>query len=187
MARVVRILTTPIDGLTVVERRPHEDERGTLDRLFDSDLIDRLLPDFRVKQVNHTMTRWRGTVRGMHYQLPPYSDEKIVTCLRGRVFDVAVDVRRGSPTFLRWHGEVLQPGERRSLLLPAGLAHGFQALADNSELIYVHGAGYRPGAEAGLRPDDPAVGIDWPEPLRLMSERDATHPPVADCWEGVGE
>lgn len=187
MARMERIRTTEIDGLAVVERRPYEDGRGTLDRLFEVELTERLLPGFRVAQVNHTVTRHSGTVRGMHYQLPPYADEKIVTCLRGRVFDVAVDVRRGSATFLQWHGEVLEPAKPRSLLLPAGFAHGFQALADDSEVLYVHGASYRPGAEAGLRPDDPALGINWPTPPILVSERDSDHPLIVDGWDGVGE
>ena len=185
MARTTSVQATPIDGLTLIERRPHADDRGTLDRLFDDDEIGRLLPGFRTSQVNHSVTRRRGTVRGMHYQTPPNADAKVVTCLRGRVFDVAVDVRHGSKTFLQWHAEVLEPGKNRSFVIPEGFAHGFQALTDECELLYVHGAPYCAEAEAGLRPDDPALEIDWPEPPILMSQRDMTHPLVATDWQGV--
>ena len=128
MARGATVRATSIDGLTLIERRPHVDDRGTLDRLFDDDEIGRLLPGFRTFQVNHSVTRGRGTVRGMHYQTPPNADAKVITCLRGRVFDVAVDVRHGSETFLQWHAEVLEPEKSRSFVIPEGFAHGFQVL-----------------------------------------------------------
>ena len=162
MARGTTVRATSIDGLTLIERRPHVDDRGTLDRLFDDDEIGRLLPGFRTFQVNHSVTRGRGTVRGMHYQTPPNADAKVITCLRGRVFDVAVDVRHGSETFLQWHAEVLEPEKSRSFVIPEGFAHGFQVLTDECELLYMHGAPYCAEAEAGLRPDDPALEIDWP-------------------------
>jgi dTDP-4-dehydrorhamnose 3,5-epimerase len=187
MDRVEEVRTTPLDGLIVIDRRPFEDDRGMLDRLFDFDFIGSLSPGFRPMQVNHTVTRHSATVRGMHYQLPPYEDTKIVTCLRGRVFDVAVDVRFDSPTFLSWHGEFLEPGNNRSHLIPVGFAHGFQALEGDCELLYVHGASYRPEAEAGIRPDDPVLGIEWPKRPTQMSTRDAAHPLLADDWTGIGK
>ena len=180
-----RIHLTPLDGLLVLERTRHQDNRGSLDRVFDLEAAKDYLHEPVVAQVNHSVTSKCGTVRGLHYQRPPYPDFKIITCLKGKVFDVAVDVRKGSPTFLQWHAEVLAHGDGRSLVLPPGFAHGFQALDDNCELIYVHGGPYRPEAEAGLRPDDPVVGIDWPKPVVMVSDRDSMHPLVAENWSGV--
>lgn len=180
-----RIHMTPINGLLVLERTRHQDDRGSLDRIFDLEAAGDYLHEPVVAQVNHSVTSQRGTVRGMHYQCPPHPEFKIVTCLKGKVFDVAVDVRKGSPTFLQWHGEVLTHGGGRSIVLPPGLAHGFQALDDNCELIYIHGGPYRPEAEAGLRPDDPAIGIGWPEPVAMVSDRDSMHPLVSENWSGV--
>jgi dTDP-4-dehydrorhamnose 3,5-epimerase len=185
LVRTTSIRATSIDGLILIERRLHADDRGTLDRLFDDEEISRLLPGFRASQVNHSVTTRRGTVRGMHYQTPPNADAKVVICLRGRVFDVAVDVRYGSETFLQWHAEVLEPGKNRSVVIPEGFAHGFQALTDECELLYVHGVPYHAEAEAGLRPNDPALEIGWPEPPLLMSKRDMTHPLVTADWQGV--
>ena len=180
-----RIHTTPIDGLLVLERARHQDDRGSLDRLFDLEVAGDFLHEPVVTQVNYSITAKCGTVRGMHYRIPPYPEFKIVTCLKGKVFDVAVDVRKGSPTFLRWHGEVLTSGDGRSFVLPPGLAHGFQTLEDNCELVYVHGGPYRPEAEEGLRPDDPAIGVGWPEQVVMVSDRDSMRPLLADNWPGV--
>ena len=176
---------TPLNGLVIIQRHPHEDDRGFFDNLFDEDLVESLSPGFRVAQVNRSVTRLRGTLRGMHYQASPHADTKIVTCTQGRVFDVVVDIRRGSPTFLRWHGQLLEHGDFKSLVIPAGFAHGFQALVDHSELIYLHGSAYYPDAEAGLNPLDPVLDITWPEPPILVSERDAAHELLADDWNGV--
>jgi dTDP-4-dehydrorhamnose 3,5-epimerase len=110
---------------------------------------------------------------------------KIVSCLRGAVFDVAVDLRRGSSTFLQWHAEVLDAEHRRSLLIPEGCAHGYQALADDCELVYFHTAAYDPAAEAGVHPLDPRVGIDWPRPVGHLSERDASFAHLTAAFEGV--
>ena len=176
---------TSLSGLVIIQRHPHEDDRGVFDNLFDEDLVESLSSGFRVAQVNRSVTRLRGTLRGMHYQVSPHVDTKIVTCVQGRVFDVVVDIRRGSPTFLRWHGQILEHGDFMSLVIPAGFAHGFQALVDDSELIYLHGSAYYPEAEAGLSPLDPVLDITWPEPPILVSERDAAHELLADDWNGV--
>lgn len=174
-----------LGGLVIIQRHPHEDDRGFFDNLFDDELIESLSPGFRVAQVNRSVTRLRGTLRGMHYQVAPHADTKIVTCVQGRVFDVVVDIRRGSPTFLKWHGRILEYGDCTSLLIPAGFAHGFQALANHSELIYLHGSAYHPDTEAGLSPLDPVLDIAWPEPPILISERDAAQELLADDWDGV--
>ena len=176
---------TPIAGVKVLTRSPVGDARGFLDRHFDVDELAGLLGGKPVAQVNHTLTRERGTVRGMHYQTPPHAEAKLVSCLRGEVFDVAVDLRRGSPTFLRWHAERLSPGNHKTLLIPEGCAHGFQALAPDCELLYVHTAPYAPNAEGGVHPRDPRLGISWPEPIAMLSPRDEAHPPIAGGFTGI--
>jgi len=119
------------------------------------------------------MTARKGTVRGMHFQRPPHAEMKLVSCVRGEVFDVAVDLRRGSPTFLRWHAERLSADNNRALLIPQGFAHGFQALTDDAELIYCHSAAYDAASEGGLNPRDPRLAIAWPLPITELSARDA--------------
>jgi dTDP-4-dehydrorhamnose 3,5-epimerase len=122
------------------------------------------------------MTLRRGTVRGLHFQRPPHAEAKLVTCLHGQVFDVAVDLRAGSPTFLQWHAEELTESNGRSLLIPEGFAHGFQTLSEHCELLYVHSATFVPSSEGGINAHDNAIGVDWPLPIAELSERDASHP-----------
>jgi dTDP-4-dehydrorhamnose 3,5-epimerase len=176
---------TPLAGVLVLRRHPIEDERGWLARIYDAVDLAEVLGSRTIVQVNHTLTRQRATVRGMHYQVPPAAEVKVVSCLRGSVFDVAVDLRRNSPTFLRWHAEVLDPENGRSLLVPEGVAHGFQALADESELLYLHTAAYDPTAERGVHPMDPRIAVAWPLAVEHLSQRDASHPLLTPDFEGV--
>lgn len=180
---------TPMAGLTLVTRQRLDDGRGFLARLFCAEAFRSIGVEKSIQQINHTLTRRRGTVRGMHYQRPPSAEIKLVSCLRGEVFDVAVDLRRNSPTFLRWHGEILSADNQRSFLIPEGFAHGFQALTDDCELIYLHTAAYDPGTEAALRATDPALAIDWPLAVCGLSERDSRHPLLAgdgnQVFEGI--
>jgi len=175
----------PLPGLVLLERKAVQDSRGSLERLYCAESLAHLGVRRALSQINLTRTRQRGSVRGMHFQRPPHAETKIVSCLRGRVFDVAVDVRRGSPTFLHWHGEELTPEGHSSLLIPEGFAHGFQAMSDDCEMLYFHTAAYRPEAEGGLRPTDPSLAIAWPLPISEMSDRDATHPAIAGGFAGV--
>jgi len=181
----VRLLPTAIEGLSVLERLPVADWRGELERLYCRESLVPAFGQATVAQANRTLTRRKGTVRGLHFQRPPHAEDKLVACLRGEVFDVAVDLRLGSPTFLRWHGEVLTPANRRSLAIPRGFAHGFQALTDDCELLYLHTADFRPASEAGIDALDPTLGIGWPLPAADRSERDRSLPAVADGFEGV--
>lgn len=169
------IRDTPLPGLKLLERKPVADHRGFLERIYGVDELAPLFAGKPIAQVNRSLTRKRGSVRGMHFQKPPYAETKLVTCLAGSVFDVAVDLRRGSATFLHWHAEVLSAGNHRSLLVPEGFAHGFQALSDDCELLYLHSAMYQPDHEGGLHPLDPELAIAWPEPVYEMSARDAAH------------
>jgi dTDP-4-dehydrorhamnose 3,5-epimerase len=179
------VTDTSLVGLKLVQRQMLGDERGFLSRLFCSDELLAAGWYGSVAQINHTCTRQAGTVRGMHYQKPPHAEIKLVSCLRGAVWDVAVDLRADSLTFMRWHAEVLSADNGRALLIPQGFAHGFQALSDDAELLYCHSCAYVPQAEAGLNPQDERLGIAWPLPVQGLSPRDAGHPMIADDFEGV--
>lgn len=181
------ITPTPLAGLVRVQRTCIEDSRGFFSRFFCADTLRAAGFDAPVAQMNHTSTRHRGTVRGLHFQHPPHAEIKIVNCLRGEVFDVAVDLRRGSSTFLRWHAEILSADNHASLLIPRGFAHGFQTLTDDCELIYLHSTAYAPGSEGALNALDPGLGIGWPLAVTDMSARDRTHPPLAPGFEGIRE
>jgi len=178
-------INTSIDGLRVVQRKVIEDNRGFLSRFFCADEFSPFGLNKDIRQINHTLTRNKGAVRGFHYQTPPHAEIKLVSCLKGEIFDVAIDLRKGSPTFLHWHGEVLSASNRRSLLIPEGFAHGFQALTEDCELIYLHTAAYAPSAEAALNVLDPKLNIAWPLDITDLSERDSSHPMIKNDFEGI--
>lgn len=179
------ILPTPIAGLRVLQRKPLGDSRGYLERMFCEDELAEILAGRRLVQINHTLTASRGTVRGMHFQKPPHAESKYVSCLRGEVFDVAVDLRRDSPTFLRWHAEILSADNHRTMVIPEGFAHGFQTMSADCEMLYFHTAAYHAAAEGGLNAQEPRLGIAWPLPVEDMSPRDASHPLLNDDFMGV--
>jgi dTDP-4-dehydrorhamnose 3,5-epimerase len=179
------VCETPLAGLSVIERIRRADQRGYFSRFFCADELRSAGFDGAIAQINHTSTRNRGTVRGMHFQQPPHAEVKLISVLCGEVFDVAVDVRRGSPTFLQWHAEILSAENHRSLLVPRGFAHGFQTLRDDSELIYLHSCPYAPDSEAALRATDPALKINWPLPIAAISERDRSHPLISPAFVGI--
>jgi len=185
MSRRLVVEDTPLSGLKRVRRLPLGDARGFLVRLFCADELRDAGWRVPVAQINQTRTRERGSVRGMHYQRPPHAETKLVHCLRGEVFDVAVDLRRGSPTFLRWHAERLSEENGVALLIPAGFAHGLQTLAGDVDMLYCHSAAYAPAAEAGLHPRDPRLAIDWPLPIAALSPRDDAHAFVGADFDGV--
>jgi dTDP-4-dehydrorhamnose 3,5-epimerase len=176
-------LTLP--GLKLIERRHLGDARGFLSRLFCDKELGAAGWSKPVAQINHSYTARRGTVRGMHFQYAPHSEMKLVSCIRGEVFDIAVDVRAGSETLLRWQGERLSADNRRALLIPEGFAHGFQALTDDVELIYCTSAAYMAEAEAGLNAKDPMLAISWPLQIAELSARDAQHPMIDRRFVGV--
>ena len=179
------ITSTPLKGVEVIHRKPIGDRRGFLERLFCVNELQALIGSRSIVQINHTLTARRGTVRGMHFQHPPHAEMKLVSCLRGEVFDVAVDLRAGSPTFLKWHAEVLSATNHKTLAIPEGFAHGFQALTEDCEMLYLHTAAYHPASEDGLRPVDPRLGIKWPLELADLSPRDAGHPLMTENFNGI--
>ena len=169
---------TPLPGVLRVQRHPVGDARGALARLFCRDILAAAGWHWPVAQVNHTVTRERGTVRGLHFQRSPAAEAKLVHCLQGAVWDVVVDLRPGSPTHLQWHAELLSADNGHALLIPPGCAHGFQTQEDDVHMLYVHSAAHAPAHEGGVHPLDPRLAIAWPLPVQHLSPRDQTHPPL---------
>ena len=175
-----------VEDLYVVETVPVADHRGSFMRCFSqADMAD-VLSDRKIVQINHSRTHAVGAVRGLHFQFPPHSEMKLVRCLKGRVLDVAVDLRRESPTFLKWHAEELSPENNRMMVIPEGMAHGFQVLEPDSELLYLHTAFYDATAEGGIRFDEPRVSVEWPLPVSDLSDRDRSHPLLTEEFTGIG-
>ena len=179
------ILDTSIADLKIVERRQMGDERGFLARLFCAEELAAAGWRKSVAQINHTFTQRQGSVRGLHFQHPPHAEMKLVSCLRGAIWDVAVDLRAGSSTFLQWHAEELSAANQRALLIPEGFAHGFQTLCDSCELIYLHSVAYSQTAEAGLHAKDPTLAINWPMAFNSLSARDAQQPKLDPLFKGL--
>jgi dTDP-4-dehydrorhamnose 3,5-epimerase len=161
------------------------DSRGFFARLFCIEEFRTIGLAKPIVQINHSLTAKRGTVRGLHFQYPPHTETKIVTCLHGEVFDVAVDLRADSPTFLQWHGEILSAANARSLCIPEGFAHGFQTMTEDCELLYLHTETYVPQSEDGVHPRDPRIGVQWPLPIAELSPRDEHHPMLGDGFVGM--
>lgn len=175
----------PLDGLKLIERQRLGDSRGFLSRLFCAEEFAAAGWCQPIVQINHTYTAQRGTLRGMHYQTPPHAEMKLVSCIQGEVWDVAVDLHAGSPTFLHWHAEILSATNNRALLIPEGFAHGFQTLTDDVTLLYCHTTAYCPAAEMALNTQDPRLSITWPLAITEISPRDATHPLLDMKFEGL--
>lgn len=176
---------TPLSEVWIAERKVLEDNRGAFSRLFCADEFREIGFDKPIVQINHSITRKKGTVRGLHFQHPPHAEAKIVSCFKGEVFDIAVDLRHGSRTFLSWHGERLSGENQKSIIIPEGFAHGFQTLTDHCEMVYLHTAFYAPAAEGRFNVEDKRIAINWPLPISDLSERDSVHAFVADNYEGI--
>ena len=172
-------------GLCVITRDLFKDDRGQFSKPFSSELLAEAGWDKPIAQVNHSHTLRRGTVRGMHFQRPPHQEMKLVSCIRGEVWDVAVDLRASSPNYLKWTARILSAENGQSLLIPEGMAHGFQTLSDEAELVYCHSAPWVKEAEGGLNPLDPALAISWPLAINLMSKKDAAFALVDQNFKGI--
>jgi dTDP-4-dehydrorhamnose 3,5-epimerase len=174
-----------LPGAYIIEREPVLDERGLFGRTFCKKEFSTIGFHKPIVQINHSLTRQKGTIRGMHYQRQPACETKIILCLQGKVFDVMVDLRTGSQTFMQWHSEGLSKENMRMVYIPEGFAHGFQTLTDNVELLYYHSAFYSPEHEHGLRFDDPALAIKWPLPLGGISPKDLSYPLIDNNFKGI--
>lgn len=179
------IIKSPLEGLLTVVRKARTDSRGWFERLYCSEELAAAGFATPPLQINRSFTEGAGTVRGMHFQFPPHCEIKFVSCTVGEVFDVAVDLRPQSRTFLQWFGVHLSAENHTSLLIPAGFAHGFQVLSPVAELLYLHSAPHAPRAEGGLNPLDPSIAIEWPLPPGAMSNKDMQRPFVGDGFAGV--
>ena len=168
----------PINGVFELLAQPFADHRGAFLNAFrgQEPAFMGSWGDRGIAQVNLSRTEAVGTIRGLHLQAEPHSEAKLVRCLRGRVWDVAVDLRRDSATYSDWHAVELRPDQGNALLIPEGCAHGFQVLEPGSELLYLHSGAWVPEAETGVRWDDPQLAIDWPLPVTEMSDRDRAFP-----------
>ncbi len=181
----MKIEGTPLAGVWLVSTDVHRDLRGGFYRAFcDQDLAG-IWGSRLIRQINVSHTAEVGALRGLHWQNPPHGEMKAIRCLRGKVWDVAVDLRAGSPTFLQWFGQELSPENGLMLVLGEGYAHGFQVMAPDSELLYLHSHPYTPSAEAGLRYDDPQLKIPWPLPVTTVSQRDLSLPYLEHSWGGI--
>jgi dTDP-4-dehydrorhamnose 3,5-epimerase len=177
---LLKYTDTGIDGVTVVDIEPHNDERGFFARSFCADEFARHGLDSTVAQVNFAYSHARGTLRGLHWQVPPFAEAKLVRCTRGAIFAAAVDIRLESETFSKQVTVELTAENRRALFLPPYVAHGFQTLADDTEVMYQMSGPYEPQYEHGFRWDDPEFGISWPLPITVISEKDASWPLIAE-------
>lgn len=176
---------TPLEGLSEIRLAPASDARGRFTRLFCEQELTAIRAGLHFTQVNLSETLGRGTLRGMHYQKQPAAEAKLVKCLRGRVFDVSVDIRAGSPTFLQWHAVELTEGNNVAVFIPEGFAHGFQVRSNEAHLLYMHTAPWTPACEAGLRHDDPRLAITWPLTVAAISDKDRSYKHIDDSFAGV--
>lgn len=167
---------TTLQGAYLIELEPVEDERGFFARTWcQREFAEHGLDD-RLVQCNLSFNKRRGTVRGMHYQLPPSAETKLVRCVRGALYDVIIDLRPASPTYLQWTGVLLSAANRQALYIPQGFAHGFQTLEDETEIFYQMSEFYAPTSARGLRWDDPCCQIQWPLPITVIAAKDESYP-----------
>lgn len=177
----MKFVSTSLAGAFLVELQPIEDERGFFARSFCTDEFKQHGLDHRVAQCNVSFNREAGTLRGLHFQTAPHEEAKLVRCTAGVVFDVIVDLRQGSPTRYQWFGCELTARNRRAMFVPAGFAHGFQTLEDESEVFYLMSETYHPESARGLRWDDPRIGIAWPRSDPVLSDKDRSYPLLGDA------
>ena len=178
-------IQTSLAGLYKIRRNPIEDKRGGFSRLFCLEEFKKVGLKKNIVQINYSTTNEKGTVRGLHFQKPPFTEAKIVNCTQGEILDVVVDIREGSSTFLHSHQEILSSENHTGLFIPEGFAHGFQALSNNCEILYFHTAIYNAASEGALNLNDPRLKINLPLSIAQISDRDRAHPFVEDDFKGL--
>jgi dTDP-4-dehydrorhamnose 3,5-epimerase len=185
MSERMRFIETPLKGAHIIEVESFTDERGYFLRTFCKKEFAEIGFQKQIVQINHSITKHKGTIRGIHYQVPPACETKIIRCVQGKVYDVMVDIRKGSITFMHWIGVELSEDNMRMVLIPEGFAHGFQSLTDNASLIYHHSEFYNAEYERGLRYDEPALVIAWPFPAGMISIKDQGFPLIDNSFKGI--
>lgn len=181
----MKFIETDIKDLFIIEPEPFEDDRGKFYRIFCLNELKEIGHTKKIVQANQSLSKQKGTIRGMHFQYPPKVEIKIVKCINGSVFDVTIDLRKKSPTFLQWYGVILSAENMKIMYIPEGFAHGFQTLENNSELLYFHTEFYSPEYEAGIRYNDPAINIKWPLEITNISKRDREHELINENFKGI--
>lgn len=176
---------TPLEGVYIIEPNPIRDDRGYFERYFCTQDFAEIGLQKPIVQINHSYTKGIGSIRGLHYQVAPYCETKIVRCLKGSIYDVAIDIREGSPTFLHYFGIELSEENGKYLYIPEGFAHGFQTLSDKVEMIYLVTAPFTPKADNAFNALDSKIGIDWELPIGNMSEKDRSAPFVSQDFKGI--
>ena len=176
---------SPLTGAFTIDVQPFQDSRGFFTRTFcEKEFSENNLVQHFV-QANHSGTKGKGVIRGMHFQHAPFCEVKLVKCVQGAIFDVVVDVRAGSPTFLQWFGAELSAENKRMMYVPAGFAHGFQSLTDHAEITYMVSEFYNKESEGGIKFDDTRINIGWPLPVSLVSDKDMKIPLIDETFTGV--
>jgi dTDP-4-dehydrorhamnose 3,5-epimerase len=176
---------TPLKGAYTIELEPYQDNRGLFARTFCKKEFQKIGHNKEFVQFNHSATIQKGTIRGMHYQVPPGAEIKLIRCIRGKVYDAIIDIRYQSPTFLKYFAIELDEENMKMIYVPEGFAHGFQTLENNTQLIYHHTQFYNPGHERGIRYNDPAIDIKWPlEPVNI-TEKDSSYPLIDNNFKGI--
>ncbi|WP_088834213.1 dTDP-4-dehydrorhamnose 3,5-epimerase [Paenibacillus tyrfis] len=177
----MNIIPTKLKGVVIVEPAVFGDNRGFFMESYNSEKFKKLGIDYDFAQDNHSLSVETGVLRGLHYQLNPKAQTKLVRVAAGAIYDVAVDIRKGSPTFGQWVGVILSAGNKRQLLVPKGFAHGFCTLVPNTEVLYKVDEFYSPEHDRGIVWNDPALGIDWPTANPILSDKDGKHPVLKDA------
>ena len=181
----MKFIRTSLEGAYLIGLDKYEDERGFFARIFCKSEFEEMGLSSKFIQVNNSLTRYKGTIRGMHYQLEPSAEVKIVRCIRGSLYDAIIDLRPDSSSFGEWFGSELSAENRQMMYVPKGFAHGFLTLEDNTETFYFASSSYSPDLERGIRYNDPYFGIEWPIPVTQSSQKDGECPDFDPEWHGV--
>lgn len=176
---------TGLNGSFIVIPEPFTDERGWFARTYCKNEFAKIGHAGEWVQMNHSFTKQKGSIRGMHYQPPPHSEIKLVRCIAGAAYDVIIDLRKNSPTFLHFFGAGISAANKKMMYIPEGFAHGFQTLTDDCELVYNHSQFYTPGVEAAIKYNDPAININWPMTVSSISAKDDNHPNIDSNFKGI--
>lgn len=181
----MEFIPTTLQGNYLISLETFSDERGWFSRYFSKDRFESIGHTKEWVQMNHSFNTRKGTLRGLHFQTGAAKEIKLVRCIAGAIWDVVVDLRKDAPTYLQSFGQVLSAENKKMMYIPEGFAHGFQTLTDNCELLYHHTGYYSKELEGGLRYDDPTLGIRWPEPVSVISDRDLSHPVINSQFKGI--
>lgn len=180
-----KFIKTKIKGIYVIIPNPFEDHRGMFMRIYCKNEFKEIDFQKEIININHSATKIKGSIRGMHFQYPPKAEFKIIKCIKGSIFDVAVDLRKNSPTLLKYYSEILSADNMKMLFVPEGFAHGFQSLEKDIEMIYYTTEFYYPEYEGGIRYNDPKINVKWPLKITEISDKDKNQSLLSDNFEGI--